>query len=66
MHEVEVWGPNGGGGYYTLLLDDKGHMSLPAGRQAWERFARYAPEELIHQAVAAATACRDARRKAQR
>ena len=51
MHEVWVWGK---GGYYPLLVGSNGTLGIPAGRQAWERFARYAPDDLIEKAVAAA------------
>ena len=56
MRTVELWG---NGGYYAVRMDDEGHMGIPAGREAWVRFARYAPDELIQKAIAAAEGYRE-------
>lgn len=64
MHEVWRWGRSGGGGYYTLLVDDEGNVGIPAGRGSYERVARYAPDEVVDKVLTALKAERDRRRKA--
>lgn len=60
MHQVQLWGK---GGYYAIEVDGQGHMGLPSGSEAWERFARYAPDEMVHKAIEAAEAYRDQQKK---
>jgi|GEM_PF-5905487 len=59
MHQVWLWGR---GGYYLLEVDAEGRVGLPAGRAAYVRFARYAPDELVAQAVVALEALRERQR----
>ena len=59
MHEVRLWGPNGSGGYYTIVVDDTGNMGIPAGREAYLRVARYAPDDIVAQVIASLEAYRD-------
>jgi len=63
MHEVRLWGQNGGGGYFRVVVDDNGNVGIPAGKEAYLRLARYAPDELVAQALEALEAYRD-RKKA--
>ena len=51
MHEVWLWNQ---GGYFCLLVGRDGTLGIPQGEKAWRRFAAYAPDELIGQAVVAA------------
>lgn len=62
---VQLWGPNNGGGYYAMEMDGEGHVGIPTGRAAYERFARHAPDELVAQAVKALEAERDRRATAR-
>ena len=48
MRELWLWGK---GGYFTLLVG-AGTEGIPQGEKAWRRFAAYAPDILIAQAIA--------------
>ena len=61
MRELWLWGS---GGYYTIEVDDKGNMGIPAGKEAYLRVARYAPDSIVAQVIASLEAYRD-RQKAQ-
>jgi hypothetical protein len=60
MHQVQLWG---NGGYYVMEVDGQGNVGIPAGREAYERFAKYAPDNVVAQAVRALEAERDRRVK---
>jgi hypothetical protein len=56
VREAWLWGS---GGYYTVLVDDAGTVGLPAGREAYLRVARYAPEDTVAQMITLLEAYRD-------
>lgn len=60
MHQVWLWG---NGGYYALLVGPDGTVGIPAGREAYLRVARYAPDDVIDKAVAALEAMRERKRE---